>query len=154
MIQRIQSVYLLIAAFIIILAYFLPFATFNADADLPQYILRVKGFIQAGEESKIMFRVWPVAILLTISVLLSLVTIFLYKKRLLQIRLSIANIIFLLGSFGLALFYINDVKKMLKIEPHYDFSLILPIIAIILLYLAIRGIAKDEKLVRSLDRLR
>ncbi len=154
MIQRIQSIYLLIAAFIIILAYFLPFATFNADADLPQYILRVKGFIQAGEESKIMFRVWPVAILLTISVLLSLVTIFLYKKRLLQIRLSIANIIFLLGSFGLALFYINDVKKMLKIEPHYDFSLILPIIAIILLYLAIRGIAKDEKLVRSLDRLR
>ncbi len=69
-------------------------------------------------------------------------------------RLCTVNIILLLGSLGLAYFYLSFVK--LDIEPiiNYKLTVAFPIIAVIFTILANRGIKKDEKLVRSLDRIR
>lgn len=98
-------------------------------------------------------------IVLTVAAALPLVTIFLYKKRMAQIRFCVSEIVLLLGSVAfIALYCYRLCVVLAELMPELHFTLgfasLMPIIAIILVILAIRGIARDEALVRSLDRIR
>jgi glucose-6-phosphate-specific signal transduction histidine kinase len=89
-----------------------------------------------------------------ITALLALFNIFLYKKRKLQIRLCYA--LLLLPVLLYVIYFIFD-RQFLPLSEFFQqtpLTFVFPFIAVILIYLAIRGIKKDEKLVRSLDRLR
>jgi len=154
MIQRIQTVYLLLVALLTASMFFTPFVTFISETEVSQYILTIKGLALTGEKSSVLFRVWPIVAILIVSLIITLVTIFLYKRRLLQIRLSIVSIFLMAGIIGLTYYYSNSISLQMKVESTYGFSFVFPLIAIILDYLAIRSITKDEKLIRSLDRLR
>ena len=97
--------------------------------------------------------------MLTVAAALPLVTIFLYKKRMAQIRFCVSEIVLLLGSVVfIALYCYRLCVVLAELMPELHFTLgfasLMPIIAIILVILAIRGIARDEALVRSLDRIR
>jgi len=83
---------------------------------------------------------------------LNLLIIFLYKRRLLQLRLCIYNILLLLGMTGVIFFTVYNVK----FDPSVSFRLpiVFPIVVVILHYLAFRGIRKDELLVKAPNRLR
>ena len=73
----------------------------------------------------------------------------------LQIRLSIFNIVLMIGFylyFGFIIFKLHPVES-LQFQK-VGVGIIMPIIAVILTVLAIRKIGADEALVRSLDRLR
>jgi len=87
--------------------------------------------------------------------LLPLINIFLYKNRKLQLRISVYAIILAFGLIGLIYYYFVIGFRQLD-EPAYAlrFPLVVPVIFIVLIYLAFRGIRKDEILVRSLDRIR
>lgn len=151
MIQRIQSVYLLAAAVILIMILILPIATLvNAQSDSFTYLFY--GIVDS--EGQIALQAFPLAILLVIIPIFSLISIFLYKKRILQMRLCIYNILLMLGSIGLILFYSFQAKNNLFTETIFSFPIILPLVAAILTYLAFRGIRKDEILVKSIDRIR
>jgi hypothetical protein len=89
---------------------------------------------------------WHLVCLL-LSAVLSIVSVFLYKKRILQANLCLLNIVALLA------WYI-----LVAVLPQYDllsqWTSSLPAVSIILVFMARQGILADEKLVRSLDRIR
>ncbi|RPH32792.1 MAG: DUF4293 family protein [Bacteroidales bacterium] len=154
MIQRIQTVYLLASAILISVFYFLPFASFVVEHDMSMYHLSIKGLVPDTLGAKPLFRVIPLIIIISIVILTSIATIALFKRRMLQIRLSITNIILLLGLQGLMFYYISVSKHQLGAHSTFSVIFIFPLISAIFIYLAIRRIAKDEALVRSMDRLR
>ena len=147
MIQRIQTVYIFISALLIASLMKLKFADLSVNNEL--YTFVAKG-IFSGEE--LIFNGLAIFIFIPIISLLHFIVIFLYKKRILQIRILVFSSVLLLGLFGLFFYYtyagISGAKVAFKIP------VVFPIVAVILDYLAIRGIGKDEALVRSLNRIR
>ena len=155
MIQRIQTLYLLLATVLMSLTLFLPLATIWEGGNE----MVVKAFFADGEMGfKAPLPIY-MGIVLTAATLLPLVTIFLFKKRLVQIRLCVSAIVLLLGSAGFIALYcyrLCDVLSEMFTNLNFTlgFASLIPVVAIIPVVLAIRGIAKDEALVRSLDRIR
>lgn len=152
MIQRIQTLYLLLATAMMSLTLFLPLATIVYGGNE----LVLKAFTLSGVES--IEGALPVYLgaFLALTTALLLVIIFLYKKRLVQIRLCVSTIVLLLGSAGLIGLYCYRLCDILSGDLIFTlgFASLMPVVAIIPVVLAIRGIARDEALVRSLDRIR
>ena len=95
--------------------------------------------------------------------LLALVVIFLFKRRLLQARLNIMNVIFCLGYYALVALYVAFVMKgyepigeqtLAGAEWYLTVWAAIPLVNIVLTMMATRSILKDEALVRAADRLR
>ena len=149
MIQRIQSVYLLIATVLGVLSMSFPIGHFYTDSTVCEM-----GTLAITYPSGVLdYAPWPLFLLLQIAVVLSLVAIFLYKKRMIQIRVTKFGMFVLVGYYILLSSYIwGTFSSLGKFVPSW--MIYLPFIAIVLNYLAIRAIGKDEKLVRSYDRLR
>ncbi len=147
MIQRIQTVFILVAEMLIASLFFLKFADLSVNNVL--YTFTIKGIFN-GET--MVFDGLPIMIFIGLITFLHLVIVFMYKKRVLQIRITVFTILLLMGLTGLFFYFIysgfTDVKVAFKVPMAF------PVIAIILDYLAIRAIGKDEALVRSLDRIR
>jgi len=154
MIQRIQTVYLLIVSILIGIFFFLPFASFVIDGDMSVFRLSIFGLIPDSAGAKVLFKAMPLVIMVTTILVLNITTIFMFKRRMLQIRFCIANIALLLGFQGLMYYFVSVAKHQLGSQPSYSIIFVFPLVSAVLLYLAIRRIAKDEALVRSMDRLR
>lgn len=155
MIQRIQTVYLLIIVILSSLTLSLPMVSFMPkDIDLqPLYELKQMNLVGTGDVYSNL-TTWTLFVLTLCIPIVALITIFLYKKRTLQISLTVANMILMVGYYVLLAIAIWSISDRLNADWHLHFTVIFPLINIILAYLALRGIAKDEALVRSLDRLR
>ena len=154
MIQRIQTVYLLIAEILIGALFFVPFAEI-AGKEGSIYRFDIKGiYLEGVQKSEIIYSSLPLVLLWAVSLILILITIFLYKNRILQMRISTINIFILLGLGGLIFYYVWSGAKLLMGVYSLTIYLVFPVIAAILIYLAIRAISKDEELVRSIDRIR
>ena len=89
-------------------------------------------------------------VFLILSALLSVVTIFMYNKRKLQAHMCLLNIANLLIWYLLLAVQPQPVNGMM----HIEWTAALPAVCIILQLMARKGILADEKLVRSLDRIR
>jgi peptidoglycan/LPS O-acetylase OafA/YrhL len=91
---------------------------------------------------------------------LALFCIFLFKNRKLQFRLTILNIFLSLAAIALQYFEVQDAANKIQSagqqisSASYLPGAFLPVLIFIFLILAARGIYKDEKLIKSLDRLR
>jgi len=154
MIQRIQTVYLLAIVALITAMLFMPLAIIQMD-DL-FYSFDGSGLNTLVKPSELVYPVWALMVLLVIIIIIAFTTIFLYKKRMVQIRLCIFNALLLIGFYGLFAFFL---WKMTASSEFFRFgsvrlALSFPFISLILDYLAIRNIGADETLVRSLNRLR
>lgn len=155
MIQRIQTVYLLGIVVLMTLMLCLPLAYFVGGEE--QFDLYAFGLQSVANGEKMKSTVF-LAIVLILSALLPLVTVFLYKKRLTQIRYCIVEFVLLGGSaVMLAVHYYLIYRAFADFDFHAQgmkVTMLLPIAAIFLNYLAIRAISHDELLVRSVDRIR
>jgi len=147
MIQRIQTAYLIVAGTLIASLYNLKFADIAVNSKL--YTFSAKGIFNNGE---LVFDGLPIMIFIGIIALLHIVIIFMYKKRIRQIRMTVFTIILLLGLFGLFFYFAYASFKGADVA--FKIPVAFPLVAIILDYLAIRSIGKDEALVRSMDRIR
>ena len=143
MIQRIQTIYLLVVAIIMTIPLYVPIAQLLIPNDA-SYNFFTYGVVLIGENSVLQAHYWALLIM----------NIFLFKKRFLQLRLCIVEIILLIGAIILMWYHINQFANKMNAEILYKFSLILPVICIIFTYLAIKGILKDIKLLKSFDRIR
>lgn len=153
MIQRIQTVYLLIIVALTVATLFLPLAVLNAGNLL--YAFDVTGFSTMNGEAELVYPTWGLFALTAVIALLALATIFLYRKRILQIRLCIFNAILMVGFYGMFAFFLYTFKGEIgDAGVGLKFALAFPCVNLILDYLAIRNIGADEALVRALDRLR
>ncbi|OFX26819.1 MAG: hypothetical protein A2033_11400 [Bacteroidetes bacterium GWA2_31_9] len=150
MIQRIQTLFLIVSTAILSLLYIFPLTEFSDD-NSQIFNFSVFGIFADNEE---IISTIPLLILLSIVVLLSLISIFAFKNRSLQMRLSVFNILVLIGFIGMFAFYIFNTADSINANIHYTIFSVMPVISIILIYLAYRAIKRDEELVRSADRIR
>lgn len=150
MLQRIQSVFLLLASAAMLVACMTPLVFFRFGTG--QAVFGAQGITldgQPGDPARALFAIGIA------TIALALFTIFVYKNRRMQIRLSVVNILLMIGfylysAFILYPYYVMETFQFEKI----GIGSIMPLIAIIFTVLAIRRIKTDENLVRSLNRLR
>lgn len=149
MIQRIQTVYLLLVTGLLIASMCLPVGYFiGADALL-------QAFKPLGVEFGGVFNsTWGMFGILLLSSIIALATTFLFKNRMLQIRMSIFNSVLLVGYYLTFIAFLIVLKGDLNATYQLAWSLCLPLVAIIVNVLAIRAIGRDEVMVKAADRLR
>lgn len=153
MIQRIQTFYLLVIVALFVGVLYFPLAVIQSGSQF--YTFDIAGLKTMPGEPEIVYSTWSLFALAAIIILIALITVFLFKNRILQIRLSVFNAILMLGFYGLFLFFVYTIKSQIDVTHlSIKFALALPVIAMIMDYLAIRNIGADEALVRSLNRLR
>ena len=86
---------------------------------------------------------------------LALLNIFSFRNRIRQMRISVFMMMLEAGIIGLVFYYIFYVRTRFEgLITVYRWRIIMPPVAIILLYLAFRRIRRDELLVKAYDRIR
>lgn len=150
MIQRIQTIYLLLITICFSLILFFPIAEINGN------ILTVWSL-----KSSIGVVLVPTYYLGLLSIMIasiSFVTIFLFKKRMLQNKLCVSMFIMIILFLSLMFFIYPEfvIAKLLGEEAVVNFSLysITGVLPLAFVMLANKAILKDEKKVRASDRLR
>ena len=154
MIQRIQTLYLLIADLLIAILFFVPFAEI-AGKDGRLYLLNVVGLQAEGTTGgALQINTWPLQILMGVLLLGFILIIFQFKNRVWQIKLSYAAILMELILTALIGFYAwsgsTQVGGTFSLKIFFTF----PLVTAVIVFLAIRGMVKDENLVKSIDRIR
>ena len=143
MIQRIQSIYLFLASIVsggLIFVF-----------DLWETLKNEIFALDLLSKEAISFKLIPVMFI--ISAIMSLITIFLFKKR--QLQFVLGRVIILINLFLLGLLiYLSLTLSGETSVSEKGIGMFLPILAILLVVLANKAIKKDEDLVKSADRLR
>lgn len=142
MIQRIQSIYLLLVIFLSIGAPFFFKLWVEADNE-------VFAFDLFAYES-ILYKLVPISFI--ISALLALITIFRYNDR--QQQFVLGRIIILINLFLLGILIYLSLNIPGEIFSEKGIGMFIPSIVILFAVLANKAIKKDENLVKSVDRLR
>ncbi|MEA3446533.1 MAG: DUF4293 domain-containing protein [Bacteroidota bacterium] len=154
MIQRIQTVYLFLCFLLIGGMFFMPIAEYITSSEqvYEQSLFSISNYSDA--DGQLTIDPLPVGILTGIIGLIFFISIFLYKKRNLQARLIIFNMVLIISLFGLIYFYSWLIKSELDADVIYGFINISPILALVLAYISFYRIRIDEALVKSYDRIR
>ena len=156
MIQRIQTLYLLIVVIAMSLTLFLPSMKAISPEEIDYALSTLRGLYPIEEGG---FHLNGVTMWLTITnvviLLIAFFTIITYKWRVIQMRFSSFNMVLLIGYYAIFFFTRYVILQQNPMDSTtLSWPIVLPFISAILTYLALRAIAKDEALVRSLDRLR
>ena len=155
MLQRIQSIYLLFASLVLFGLFIFPLAHNVYLESRPVSIMVTGLFADVNGQQKHTEFFTGLTIMTAIVALIPLAIIFTYKNRKRQITLCYSAILVLIGySFWMA----QTVKKVVgPITLEYKnmgIGLFLTSLSIVLIILAYKSIQKDEKLIKSADRLR
>ncbi|MCG9912033.1 MAG: DUF4293 domain-containing protein [Flavobacteriales bacterium] len=159
MIQRIQTVYFIVAAFIQTLLIWIPYGFYSLESSY------VKMTLLGGQWHKpegVSFISPDVAVALTgaFVILCSFASLLLYKNRKLQMKIGwLCILVAVLETLLMVNVLFNGQGKIFTelsyvLSPLKSIGLIFPVLAAVSLFLAIRAIKKDENLVRSIDRIR
>ncbi len=95
------------------------------------------------------------SLLLSLIGSIQLINIFLFRNRKIQLKFCFTSILLAVGytSFFFILFK-QENKVLTNFSSETQWAIILPLLIILLTYLAMRSIRKDEELIRSTNRLR
>lgn len=153
MIQRKQTIYLLLAAILIACLFFQPVDLLTLNPVLSQDPRSLSLFDDS------IFDIYDNIIFLVLSGLSTAIiflTIFLYRNRKLQINLGKLSILLILVLLVISVYFtfqdMQSIGSGYSIRP--QIGAFLPFVSVLLLVFAVRGIKKDDKLVKSMDRLR
>ncbi|MBQ8672846.1 MAG: DUF4293 domain-containing protein [Bacteroides sp.] len=152
MIQRIQTIYLLVVTILLGVALFSPVGQFVAADGVTTMTFKPLGLtLQDGS----LHSTWGLFGVLLLAVIVALATIFLYRNRMLQVRMTVFNSVLLLGYYAVfGVFFYVLKENLADMEFRLGWALCLPLVCVILNYLAFRAIYRDELMVRAADRLR
>ncbi|RYD54627.1 MAG: DUF4293 family protein [Sphingobacteriales bacterium] len=144
MIQRIQSIWLLLAA--LCNAGLFVFDLYRVD----------EAAVAAGARNLNVVSHYPSLLIGLVITILPLVAIFLFKDRKKQRLMALLSMVFTMGFLSMTLMRVSNANNATSAPTggSYWIGSILPVLAIIFLIMAIRAIRNDEKLVKSMDRLR
>lgn len=141
MIQRIQTLWLFLAGLGGLLTYKLPLwnCILNDSTTKAFYV----------KENLLLF------VVIILASIVSFVTIFLFKNRNRQKWLCFLGMLLSASIFGLEYYLIESFKDTHSfLESSWQIGAVLPVLMMILFFLAYLGILKDDKMVKSLDRIR
>lgn len=151
MIQRKQTLFLVLAIILSITCLCMPIGILEPVGMGTPTVIWNLGTVVPG--SGVQFSNWPLFAFLAVSVVLEITAIFTYHRRMLQAKLCSWSIVLCLAWYAYFAFSIlNGFGKSYTF--HLQFAACLPLVAIIALVLARRGVIQDEKLIRSADRIR
>lgn len=155
MIQRIQSVYLSLIFLLSILFMIGGFLTFT-DTSGDVLLLKISGMFRStgGQGFELIEKLLPLSAFTIGIPVLSLITIFLYKNRKIQMRLAYIGIILATGLIFVSGYYSYIVYSNYDVSVIAGVKMVIPVAILVLSLLAYRGIRKDDRLVKSYDRLR
>ena len=139
MIQRLQTVYMLLAVIIISLLFLLPFSNASITNSGPF----VDGDLDVYDNISLLSSVIAIA-------LSGLINIFLYKNRRTQMLITIVLTLLSIETVTLALVFTFTAA----VSASVSVGIFIPLVSIVLFMLAYRGIKKDDELVKSSNRLR
>lgn len=157
MIQRIQSVYLLLAGLVLAFSFCTPQIYFTIDGVLFATLTACginAANVVAETGATVISVPWGVVVFMSLGALLAFVSLFMYKNRKRQIKLI--NLMLL----SIVLVYISDIAYAYAFDAHHNtnmqgaWGVILPFAAYVLGWFARRAVRKDEELVRAADRIR
>jgi len=156
MIQRKQTIFLLLAAISLATLFFFPLAKFIGDLDsLELYIFKLESLVPDHIPSFPAILVLIMAFMAVLMLLIAVVSIFMYKNRKMQMFLVksgiIVNIILIAAFF---FYYVNELEIATGALASYEVGTYILLAPFVFFTLAYRGIVSDEKLIRSADRLR
>ncbi len=157
MLQRIQTIFLVLVVILGVLFSFLPILGFMGYET--NYVMNAYKTVAVDDATIIIAKNMGVGVMQGLVFLVALGTIFLYKNRSLQMKLSKLNILLLALQIAAIVMYSDAIKTAIgpnanDVLVSFKFGSVIPVISLILTYLAIRFIKKDDSLVRSADRLR
>lgn len=157
MIQRIQSVFLLLLALCMLSMLALPLwhkvdGLTHQELTLTAWSLDATGM----PAPKGLGPIFLIASLAIASAATAGREIFMFRRRFGQLKLGMLNLLFIVAAFGLQFYFSNKGEALLnpKLEGQFQPAFYLPTLALMLNLLANRFIRRDEQLVRSADRLR
>ena len=157
MIQRIQSVFLLLLALAMGSVLLLPL-WHKVDGMTGQSLtLNAFGFAGAGQPLPAPAGpAWLIGALAGASALVAVVEIFQFRDRFLQLKLGAVNLLLITATLGAGFYFSSQGEQALNVKLQGQFlaGFYLPTLALLLNLLANRFIRTDERLVRSQDRLR
>ncbi len=139
MIQRQQTLWLLLSTISAILSFLFPFVS---GKEVLKTNLLADKVVDAGSDLYLL-------VLTGASLILSTIIIFLFKNRKQQMQLCLIGILL---SVLIIFLYIRQMNRLVK--PILALSCIITLFILIGYFMALRNIRKDEKLVKSLDKLR
>jgi len=162
MLQRIQTIFVFFALVAGILIFFFPVATYISDTNYLTFFIHTMTDMAPDPFTEMssgvtQFGQWftlPLAAGQFLIIVLLFYTIFKFKKRTLQIRLNLLSIFLNVLLVGGVFYYTTMIEEKTGAVSDYGLAAIFPLIAIILLFIANFYIRKDEKLIRSSNRLR
>lgn len=144
MIQRIQSIYLLIATLLSGgLIFLLKLWVNEQEADF--------FVIDSFSSDSLLLKV--MAVLFFVSAVLTLIAIFQFKKRQLQFVLGRLSILINFIILGIVVYFSQNLSGEIIVSEK-GIGLLIPILTILFVVIANKAIKKDEELVKSVDRLR
>ncbi len=149
MIQRIQTIFLLVVVIACVILMYIPVY------ELVQGTITIPPAADGSVNTQ--FTIFNSAILAIINGavgVLALIAIFLFKNRNLQARAANLAMLIDCALIGLLFFSADSMSSTLQAKVHYLYGAYIPVIIAILLFAAVRFIKKDDELVRSADRLR
>lgn len=145
--QRKQTLFLLASLAVVIICLLSPIGAVDDATGMTTHLLTNLGWTSLVAEG---MPAWPLFAFATITGILSIIDIFLYHNRKLQMRICsfamLANVLWYVYYF---IFYFA-----LNYPMHIRFAACLPLVSCILLWLAKKGIKADDDLVKSMDRIR
>jgi multisubunit Na+/H+ antiporter MnhG subunit len=138
MIQRQQTLWLLLAGLAAFFTFQYPFFT----GTRLENNMSVVAELDAGSNFFLL-------VLTGLTIIIALIAIFLFKDRKTQLKVVIAGVVL---AFILLILYFMDVQKF--DNGHFALTSILVVLVPVSFLMAARGIYKDQKLIKSLDKLR
>ncbi len=155
MLQRIQSFYLFLAICLNVALFFVVLAQLKIETFYHNFTLSGLRDAVSGEE---LYSSITLAVFCSLSILISAVVIFMFKKRQQQIKLSQLNLFIQMAFVATIFFMVEDSAAVYTAESEtmieYGAGSLLSLTPLVFIYLAIRSIKKDEALVRAADRIR
>ncbi len=159
MIQRIQTLYLTIVVILGTLLCFFPPISFVSPENAEQYRQLTMTFIGITDitnpqDPEMLMNTVSLSIISVVIPLIALVNIFLFKKRIVQARINVVNVVLCLGWYAILAVYVWFAVQNQNVEWYITPWAAIPLINIVLTLMSTRAILKDEALVRAADRLR
>lgn len=162
MIQRVQTLYLLLAIIAIGLTFVFNLSSYEVEGGEESYSMNLYKVAEGGSEEKVAQPLysWPMVGVLTLVELVLIATVFMYKRRKVQLKLIHFSYLLQAGAIALMFFSMDGTLQKLPLEDgmevttHYGVGWLMPAVSLAFSFLAARGVKKDEELVRSVDRLR
>lgn len=155
MIQRIQSVYLLLAGVLSAIAFFMPLAYFTGTAGT--WEMYTTAFTQATATTAagdVPSLPWGILLLSLICVIIPVFCIFKYNNRKLQMTLCTISIVSYILYYAAYIAYGFTLSRGLTASFTPTLYIVLPSFALLSVILARKAIKSDEEKVRAADRIR